>query len=101
MTRWSTLSTEARNPRSRALDTLSTQAVVDLVLTADRDALAAARRVSRAVTRAAEILARSLEAGGRVVLAGAGTSGRLAVLEAAECPPTFGTDPARIRAVIA
>jgi N-acetylmuramic acid 6-phosphate etherase len=53
------------------------------------------------VARAARLLAGTLEAGGDVVFAGAGTSGRLGVLEAAECPPTFGTGPRRIRAVIA
>lgn len=59
------------------------------------------------MSRAAELaeaaawLAETLTAGGRILLAGAGTSGRLAVLEAAECPPTFGTDPAQIQAVIA
>ncbi len=75
--------------------------VVELVLAEDRRGLAAAARLSAEIGRAAEWLADSLAGGGTVVLAGAGTSGRLAVLEAAECPPTFGTDPERIRAVIA
>jgi len=95
------LSTEARNPRSLHLDRLSTRAIVELVLDEDRRALAAARRASAAVARAAARAADCLARGGRIVLAGAGTSGRLGVIEAAECPPTFGTDPARIRAVIA
>ena len=99
--RWSRLLTESRNPRSRRLDTLPTDKVVALLLDEDRRALVAAARERRAITRAAGELARALAAGGRVVLLGAGTSGRLAVLEAAECPPTFGTDPDRIRAVIA
>jgi N-acetylmuramic acid 6-phosphate etherase len=101
MTRWASLSTERRNPKSAALDTRSTKEVVALVLDADVEALTAARRRTAAVARAAALLARALESGGRVVLVGAGTSGRLAVLEAAECPPTFGTDPSRIEAVIA
>ena len=98
---WSRLLTESRNPRSRKLDALPTSKVVALLLDEDRLALVAAARERRAITRAAEEVARALEAGGRVVLMGAGTSGRLAVLEAAECPPTFGTDPDRIRAVVA
>jgi N-acetylmuramic acid 6-phosphate etherase len=93
--------TESRNPRSRRLDTLPTDKVVALLLDEDRLALVAAARERRTITRAAEEVARAIEAGGRVVFLGAGTSGRLAVLEAAECPPTFGTDPDLIRAVIA
>lgn len=99
--RWSRLLTESRNPRSRRLDTLPTEKIVALLLDEDRRAIVAAARERRSITRAAEELARALETGGRVVFLGAGTSGRLAVLEAAECPPTFGTDPARIQAVIA
>ena len=72
-----------------------------LLLDEDRRAIVAASREGRTITRAAEEVARVLQAGGRVVFLGAGTSGRLAVLEAAECPPTFGTDPERIQAVIA
>src|SRR5688572_31682742 len=98
---WSRLLTESRNPRSRRLDTLPTEKVVALLLDEDRRALVAAARERRSLTQGAEELARALEAGGRVVFLGAGTSGRLAVLEAAECPPTFGTDPDRIQAVIA
>jgi N-acetylmuramic acid 6-phosphate etherase len=99
--RWARLLTESRNPRSRRLDSLSTESVVALLLAEDRRAVGAARRRGVVVARAARLLARTLEAGGDVVFAGAGTSGRLGVLEAAECPPTFGTDPRRIRAVIA
>ncbi len=93
--------TESRNPRSARLDTLPTEKVVALLLDEDRRAILAASRERRTITRAAEEVARALDAGGRVVFLGAGTSGRLAVLEAAECPPTFGTDPERIQAVIA
>jgi N-acetylmuramic acid 6-phosphate etherase len=98
---WSRLLTESRNPRSARLDTMSTAAVVRLLLDEDRRAIAAALKEERAITRAAGEVARALEGGGSVVLAGAGTSGRLGVLEAAECPPTFGSDPERIRAVMA
>ncbi len=99
--RWARLPTEERNPRSMRLDALTTERVVTLLLAEDRRALAAARRASRALARAARLFAGVLEAGRNVVFLGAGTSGRLGVLEAAECPATFGTDPRRIRAVMA
>jgi N-acetylmuramic acid 6-phosphate etherase len=99
--RWARLLTETRNPRSRKLDTLPTGGAVALLLDEDRRALVAAAGQRAPIARAALEFARTLQKGGDVVLLGAGTSGRLAVLEAAECPPTFGTDPRRIRAVIA
>ncbi|HEY2942346.1 MAG TPA: N-acetylmuramic acid 6-phosphate etherase [Vicinamibacteria bacterium] len=99
--RWSSLLTESRNPRSRGLDTMSTARVVSLLLEEDRRAIGAALRQGRTISRAAERAARALEAGGSVVFLGAGTSGRMGVLEAAECPPTFGLDPSRVRAVMA
>lgn len=99
--RWGKLLTESRNPRTRALDTLPTERVVALLLDEDRRAILAAARERKAIARAARLAADTLAGGGDVVLLGAGTSGRLAVLEAAECPPTFGSDPGRIRAVMA
>jgi N-acetylmuramic acid 6-phosphate etherase len=93
--------TESRNPRSQRLDTLPTRQVVALLLDEDRRAVTAAARQAGAISRAAVRTARALEAGGRVVFIGAGTSGRLGVLEAAECPPTFGTAPGQIRGVMA
>jgi N-acetylmuramic acid 6-phosphate etherase len=74
---------------------------VTLLLDEDRRAIGAAAGQRASITRAAILAARCLEGGGDVVFAGAGTSGRLGVIEAAECPPTFGVDPRRIRAVIA
>ncbi len=99
--RWAGLLTESRNPRSRKLDTLPTERVVALLLDEDRRAILAAGRARRAIARAAGLCADTLARGGDVLFLGAGTSGRLAVLEAAECPPTFGSDPRRIRAVMA
>jgi len=99
--RWARLLTESRNPRSRALDTLGPDAIVRLLLDEDRRALVAAGHQHRAISRAAVEVARAIGAGGQVVFLGAGTSGRLGVLEAAECPPTFGTDPDLIQAVMA
>jgi N-acetylmuramic acid 6-phosphate etherase len=99
--RWAGLLTERRNPRSRALDTLRTPQVVALLLEEDRRAIGAAARQRAPIARAAVEAARAIASGGRIVFLGAGTSGRLGVLEAAECPPTFGTDPDLIRAVMA
>jgi N-acetylmuramic acid 6-phosphate etherase len=101
VSRWAGLPTEARHPKSRHLDALTIEQVVGLLLAEDARALRAAASRRRAIARGARLLARSLASGGDVVFAGAGTSGRLGVLEAAECPPTFSTSPGRIRAVMA
>ncbi len=98
---WRGLPTEARHPSSGGLDSLSIEDVVCLILDEDRRGLEAAGRQARDIARASTWVAETLASGGDVLLAGAGTSGRLAVLEAAECPPTFGTDPDRIRAAMA
>ena len=94
-------STEATNPATRDLDRLPVLAQARLMNTEDRrvpEAVAAALpAVAAAVTRIAEALAR----GGRLLYVGAGTSGRIAALDAAECPPTFGTDPEMVQAVLA
>lgn len=80
---------------------MPTEKVVALLLDEDGRAVAAAARETRAIARAARLVADAFARGNDIVLAGAGTSGRMGVLEAAECPPTFGTDPRRIRAVMA
>jgi N-acetylmuramic acid 6-phosphate etherase len=98
---WSDLPTERRHPGSVDLDALPLQRIVELVLEEDRLGLDTALAHKEAIALAAQWVAETLEQGGDVLLAGAGTSGRLAVLEAAECPPTFGTDPSRVRAAIA
>ena len=98
---WGSLSTEASNPSSEGLDTLSSEEVVSLLLEEDQRGLAIAHRSRQGIARAASWVAETLDAGGGVLFAGAGTSGRLGILEAAECPPTFGTDQKQIRAVIA
>ncbi|HEX2251887.1 MAG TPA: N-acetylmuramic acid 6-phosphate etherase [Thermoanaerobaculia bacterium] len=98
---WEGLTTEARHPASRELDRMPTGDVVALLIEEDRRGLEAALAHRGRIAEVAEWTAEALAGGGSVVLTGAGTSGRLAVLEAAECPPTFGTDPERIRAAIA
>jgi N-acetylmuramic acid 6-phosphate etherase len=99
--RWRRLATESANPKSAKLDRLGIARVVALMQAEDRRVLAAARKARPAIVRAAAAFAETFRAGGTCFLFGAGTSGRLAVIEAAELPPTFGTDPKRVRAVIA
>jgi N-acetylmuramic acid 6-phosphate etherase len=99
--RWKALSTEALNPKSARLDRLGIEKIVALMQTEDRRVLEALRKARPAIVRAARIFLETYRTGGTCFLFGAGTSGRLAVLEAAELPPTFGTDPRRARAVIA
>jgi N-acetylmuramic acid 6-phosphate etherase len=93
--------TERRNPRTAAIDTASPLEIVDLIAAEDATVPAAVHREREAIARATSLVETSFRAGGRLLYVGAGTSGRLGVLEAAECPPTFGTDPRRIRAVLA
>jgi N-acetylmuramic acid 6-phosphate etherase len=99
--RYERLATERLDPRSRDLDRLSPVEVARLMNRADREAVRAVARAAPAVARAVELVVQSLARGGRLIFVGAGTSGRLGVLEAAECPPTFGTLPAMVQAVIA
>ena len=98
---WRKLATERPNPGSRRLDQLGIARTVALMQREDRRVLAALARARPAIVRAAKIFRACFLAGRTSYLFGAGTSGRLAVLEAAELPPTFGTDPRRVRAVIA
>lgn len=93
--------TEKRNPRSTDIDTMTAAELVDLINSEDRTVADAVRAERDSIAAAVELVAGRLRAGGKLVYAGAGTSGRLGVLDAAECPPTFGTDPAMIRGVIA
>ena len=95
------LPTEQRHPRSRTLDRLSTAALLRLMHREDARATAAVGRALPAIARAVELIAHSLQQGGRLWFVGAGTSGRLGVLEAAECPPTFHTAPSLVQAIIA
>jgi len=98
---WDDLSTESRHPESRDLDALPPSEIVTLLLKEDRHGLDAALASSDQIAAVATLFAQAYAGGGTVLMLGAGTSGRLGVLEASECPPTFGTDPDRIRAAIA
>ncbi len=95
------LPTEARNPASTRLDELSPVELVELMSREDATVAAAVATQLGPVARAVEAIAERLAKGGRLVYAGAGTSGRLGVLDAAECPPTFQTDPAQVVGLIA
>jgi N-acetylmuramic acid 6-phosphate etherase len=93
--------TEQPNPRSRHLDALAPREIVDLIQAEDHGVAPAVAREAESVTRAVELAEAALRADGRLVYVGAGTSGRLGVLDAAEMPPTYGTDPGRVVGVIA
>jgi N-acetylmuramic acid 6-phosphate etherase len=99
--RYSRLPTEQRHPASRELDRLSTLSLLRLMHREDARAVRAVGRQLRAVARAIDAIVRALRRGGRLVFVGAGTSGRLGVVEAAECPPTFHTAPSTVQALIA
>lgn len=97
----SQLLTEKRLPESMPLDSLSTEDALALMSGQDALAVAAVAREKGQIARAVELVAAALAAGGRLIYFGAGTSGRLGVLDAAECPPTFRCDPNQIQGVIA
>ena len=99
--RWARLATERPNRASRALDRLPPLAIAALMNREDRRAVAAVGRARREIAAAVELIVAALRRGGRLVFVGAGTSGRLGVLEAAECPPTFGTPPRLVQAIMA
>jgi N-acetylmuramic acid 6-phosphate etherase len=99
--KWQSLPTEAINPASLNIDKLPAAGIVDLMLNEDRKALAAVQRERDRIAVGADLIAKALRKGGRVVFVGAGTSGRLGVLESAEMPPTFGTDPLLVQAIMA
>jgi N-acetylmuramic acid 6-phosphate etherase len=93
--------TERRNPRTATIDTASALEIVDLIGAEDATVPAAVARAREDIARAVDLIEHAFRAGGRLVYVGAGTSGRLGVLDAAECPPTFGTPPEMVVGVIA
>jgi len=99
--RYERLATERVDPRSADLDRLSPLRIARLMNRADRRAVHAVGRAAPAIGRAIELIVRALSRGGRLFFVGAGTSGRLGVIEAAECPPTFDTPPSLVQAMIA
>jgi len=93
--KWQSLPTEQINPHSLAIDKTPVRDIIDMVVNEDRKVVAAVHKEKEKIAHGVEIITQSLRKGGRVIFVGAGTSGRLGVVEAAEMPPTFGT-PARI-----
>ncbi len=99
--KWESLPTEAINPNSLSLDTASIGDIVDLMVNEDRKVVAAVHREKERITAGVQMITESFRKGGRVIFVGAGTSGRLGVVEAAEMPPTFGVSTTRVRAIMA
>jgi N-acetylmuramic acid 6-phosphate etherase len=93
--------TEQRNPRSTRIDQLSTLEIVDLINAEDRLVAAAVSDERQRIARAIDLVVDSLRRGGRLVYVGAGTSGRLGVLDASEMPPTYRTEPEMVQGVMA
>src|SRR5437867_4324034 len=95
------LLTEQRLAESMNLDAMSVEEAVALMNAQDAIAVAAVAKEQENIAKAIELVVASFKKGGRLFYVGAGTSGRLGVLDAAECPPTFRTDPAMVQGVIA
>ena len=99
--KWQSLPTEAINPATLAIDKLSAADIVEGMLGEDRKMLAAVQREKDRIAVGIDIITQALRRGGRIIFVGAGTSGRLGVLESAEMPPTFGTPHEMVQAVMA
>jgi N-acetylmuramic acid 6-phosphate etherase len=97
----SALTTESPHPRSLELDAWPTRRILELMSDEDAGVAAAVRAVLPEVEQAVEKVCAAFRSGGRLIYVGAGTSGRLGILDAAECPPTFGSDPDRVVGIIA
>ncbi|MBM4024265.1 MAG: N-acetylmuramic acid 6-phosphate etherase [Planctomycetes bacterium] len=93
--------TEKRNPRSAQIDTLSTLEIVDLINSEDQTVPEAVGTQREPIAAAIDLIVDRFRAGGRLFYVGAGTSGRLGVLDASECPPTFGVQPTLVQGIIA
>jgi N-acetylmuramic acid 6-phosphate etherase len=99
--KWQSLPTEQINPASLAVDKAPVRDIIDMVINEDRKVIAAVQKEREKIAHGVEIIAQSLRKGGRIIFIGAGTSGRLGVVEAAEMPPTFGTPPRVVQAIMA
>src|SRR3954463_4343640 len=99
--KWQSLPPEAINPSSLDIDKLGPDDIVDLMINEDRKMLSAVQRERERIAVGVEMIATALRKGGRIMFVGAGTSGRLGILESAEMPPTFSTDPALVQGIMA
>lgn len=97
----SRLTTETRNPQTMRLDELSTAEVLEIMNHEDRTVAQSVQKALPQITQAVDQIVKNFKQGGRLFYMGAGTSGRLGVLDAAECVPTFGTDPEMVQGLIA
>jgi len=95
------ITTERRNPDTMDIDSKSTQEILVAINNEDRKVASIVAGEIPYIARGVEMITESLKKGGRLIYIGAGTSGRLGVLDAAECPPTFGTSPEQIQGIIA
>ena len=93
--------TEQRNPATAEIDRLSPLEIVDVINAEDQKVAPAVQAERKSIARAIELAERAFRSGGRLIYVGAGTSGRLGVLDASEMPPTYGTDPEMVQGVIA
>jgi len=99
--KWQSLPTEQINPASLNVDKAPVPDIIDLIVNEDKKVVAAVHKEREKIAHGVEIITQSLRKGGRVIFVGAGTSGRLGVVEAAEMPPTFGTHPRLVQAIMA
>ncbi|MFQ5963777.1 MAG: N-acetylmuramic acid 6-phosphate etherase [Candidatus Scalinduaceae bacterium] len=97
----SNLITEQRNPNTLEIDCKSTSEIVEIINDEDSNVINAVRKERQNITKAVDLIVASFKKGGRLFYVGAGTSGRLGVLDASECPPTFGTDSELVKGIIA
>ena len=95
------IATEQRNPNTMHIDTLSTLDMVKLINQEDHRVAEAVAEVTDKIAAAIDVIADRLSKGGRLIYCGAGTSGRLGILDAVECPPTYSTDPEMVQALMA
>ena len=95
------IATEQRNPNTMNIDTLSTLDMVKLINREDHRVADAVGEVTDKIAQAVDVIADKLSSGGRLIYCGAGTSGRLGILDAVECPPTYSTDPETVQALMA
>jgi N-acetylmuramic acid 6-phosphate etherase len=99
--KWQSLPTEAINPASLHIDKAPVPEIIDIMIAEDRKIISAVLKEKQRIAHGVEIIAQAIRRGGRIVFVGAGTSGRLGVVEAAEMPPTFGLSPNIVRAIMA
>ena len=99
--KWQDLPTEKINPDTLGIDTMPVLDIIDLISTEDRRVVSAVHKERERIAHGVDIIVSALRKGGRVFLVGAGTSGRLGILEAAEMPLTFGTPPKLVQAIMA